>query len=106
MNLIRQNADAIQQLCEKYQVNTLLAFGSVLTDRFNDQSDIDLVVTFDPIDLYDYAENYWNFKDELEALFGRPIDLLERQAITNSYLATSINKHSELVYGRDTQTVA
>ena len=105
MNLIRQNTDAIKQLCEKYSVKTLLVFGSVLTNKFSDQSDIDLVVEFDGVALYHYAENYWNFKDALENLFNRSVDLLERQAIKNPYLLTSIDKSSNLIYERDAQTV-
>ena len=74
-------------------------FGSVLKDTFNKESDIDLVVDFAGIDLYDYADNYFDLKDQLESVFERPVDLLEQQAIKNPYLKKQIDSEKKLVYG-------
>ena len=46
MKLIENNIQKIVALCKKYKVNKLFVFGSILTDRFNDDSDVDLVVSF------------------------------------------------------------
>ena len=46
MKLIENNIQKIVALCRKYKVSKLFAFGSILTDRFNDNSDVDLVVSF------------------------------------------------------------
>ena len=46
MNLINNNISKIKELCEKFKVNKLYAFGSVLTSRFNDESDVDILVKF------------------------------------------------------------
>ena len=43
MNLIELNIDRIIALCKKYKVNKLFVFGSILTDRFNKESDVDLL---------------------------------------------------------------
>lgn len=99
MNIIQKNIEAIKRLCEKYHVKKLFVFGSVLTDRFGEQSDVDFVVEFNAIDLYSYAENYWNLKENLEMVLERPVDLLEKQTIKNPHLLGSINKNRDLVYG-------
>ncbi|RZJ39222.1 MAG: hypothetical protein EOO18_01335 [Chryseobacterium sp.] len=48
MSLIDQYTRDIQQLCEQHKVRRLYAFGSVLTDRFQQDSDVDLIVDFEP----------------------------------------------------------
>jgi len=52
----------IKRLCLLYNVKSLYAFGSVLTDKLTDISDVDFIVDFDPIDLKKYADNYFNLK--------------------------------------------
>ena len=63
-------------LCQMYKVNKLFVFGSVLTERFNKDSDIDLVVDFKKEDISDYFDNYYNLKYSLQDVLGREIDLL------------------------------
>jgi predicted nucleotidyltransferase len=99
MNIIESNIELICVLCIKYNVKHLYAFGSVLTDRFQSESDVDLIVDFNNIDLYDYADNYFDFKGELEKLFERDVDLLEVSAIKNPYLRQTIEASKQLIYG-------
>ncbi|OAV70468.1 Nucleotidyltransferase domain protein [Bacteroidales bacterium Barb4] len=89
----------ISELCQKYKVNKLFAFGSVLTGRFNAESDIDFVVDFKDIDLSDYADNYLDLRDALTKTFGREVDLLEDKAIRNPILRRNIDKSKQLIYG-------
>ena len=96
---IQKYANEIKKLCESHHVNTLYAFGSVLTNKFNSNSDIDLIVDFNPIDVLEYADNYFNFKFSLQEVFKRPIDLLEQSALKNPYFIHTINKQKQLVYG-------
>jgi len=70
-----------------------------LSDRFQKDSDIDLIVDFQGVELYDYADNYFDFKESLENLFKREVDLLEDKAIKNPYLRQSIDSSKQLVYG-------
>ena len=72
--------DQINKLCENHKVRQLYAFGSVLDDRFIDNSDVDLIVDFQTVDPFDYAENYFALKFSLEELLKRPIDLLVRDS--------------------------
>lgn len=89
----------ISDLCCKYNVRKLFAFGSVLTDRFNEQSDVDLIVDFDKSVIKDHFGNYFDFKYSLENVFGREVDLIEDQPVRNSYLKKNIESTKTLIYG-------
>ncbi len=91
MTLIANNIQKIAALCKKYKVNKLFVFGSILTDRFNDDSDIDFVVSFNKAEVSDYFDNYFDFKYSLEDLLGRDVDLLEEQTIKNPYLKKGVD---------------
>ncbi len=99
MNLVEKNIDTINALCQKYKVAKLFVFGSILTDRFQNNSDIDFIVDFKTLDLYDYADNYFDLKFSLEKLFNREVDLLEDKAIKNPYLRQSIDTTKQIIYG-------
>lgn len=99
MNIVESNIDVINNLCKRHKVRQLFIFGSVLTNRFKKNSDIDFIVEFQGIGLYDYADNYFDFKDSLQHLFKREVDLLEEQAIRNPYLRKSIDSSKQLIYG-------
>ena len=99
MNIIDQNIKPVHALCQKYRVNKLFVFGSILTRSFKEESDIDLVVDFADVELYEYADNYFDFKFSLEKLLKRDVDLLENLAIKNPYLRKSIDSNKQLVYG-------
>ena len=99
MNLIHQNIEFINALCKSHKVKSLYAFGSVLTDKFNEKSDIDLIVNFSDVQLLDYADNYFDLKFSLEDTFKRSVDLLEEKAIKNPYFKKTIEKNMQLIYG-------
>ena len=99
MNIIDQNIEIIHDLCTRHKVARLFVFGSVLTNRLKINSDIDLIVDFRDIDVYDYADNYFDLKFSLENLFNRSVDLLEDKAINNPYLRQSIDSTKQLIYG-------
>ena len=100
MNNIQNYIADISKLCETHKVKTMYAFGSVLTDKFNQASDIDLIVDFLPLDVLDYADNYFDLKFSLETILKRPIDLLEDKAIKNPYFRQNIYQQRQLVYGQ------
>lgn len=76
MKLIENNSQKIIALCQKHKVGKLFVFGSLLTDHFNEGSDVDMVVDFDEVTLEDYEDNYFDLKFSLEDIFGREVDLL------------------------------
>ena len=99
MTLIDKYNQEIQHLCSKHKVKRLFAFGSVINDGFNNSSDIDLIVDFEPIDINSYADNYFDFKFALEDTFLRPVDLLEEKAINNPYFKEAVQNQRQLIYG-------
>jgi predicted nucleotidyltransferase len=57
--------EEITELCRQYHVKKLFAYGSVLTDSFNDQSDVDLIVDFDKQAINDHFLHYFDFKGSM-----------------------------------------
>ena len=90
--------EQITDLCRQYHVKKLFAFGSVITDEFNEQSDVDLIVDFDKQEIKDHFLNFFDFKYSLEDVFQREVDLLEEQPIRNSYLKKNIENSKTLIY--------
>lgn len=99
MNLVESNISKIKVLCEKHKVNKLFVFGSILTNRFNDNSDVDFIVDFDKKNIKDYFDNYFDLKYALEELFKRNVDLLEEQTIKNPHLKKNVDETKALIYG-------
>lgn len=89
----------IKKLCAQHKVKNLYAFGSVLTEKFNSNSDVDFIVDFEPVELEQYADNYYDLKFSLEKILHRPIDLLEEKAVKNPYFRQVVNSQRQLIYG-------
>ncbi len=100
MKLIEDNREKLTELCDRHKVKELYLFGSILTERFIDSSDIDVLVQFSDIELEKYFDNYVDFKEQLELLFEREIDLVEIQAIRNPIFRRVIDREKKLVYER------
>lgn len=80
----------IAALCRRFCVRRLDVFGSAATGAFDPAtSDVDLLVSFDPA-ATDYAGCFFGLLEGLEALFGRPVDLVTEQSIANPYLRRQI----------------
>ena len=98
MNRIEKHIAAIIALCKQYKVKKLFVFGSILTNRFNEKSDIDFLVDFNKQEIEDYFDNFFDFKYALEKLLDRDIDLVEEQTIRNPYLRKNIDNTKALIY--------
>ena len=100
MNLIHENIDRIFALCRKYKVKNMYVFGSILTARFNADSDVDLLVNFtSEVDYLSYADNILDFYAELKDLFGREVDLVDETSIRNPYFKKEVELTKQLIYG-------
>ena len=90
----------VQRLFKEHQIKRAYAFGSVVTDKFSVNSDIDFLVTFeyDPDPLV-RGERWWNLYFKLQDLLDRNVDLLTEDQIKNPYLIESINSNKVLIYG-------
>lgn len=92
--------DKVAEFCHRWKITEFALFGSVLRDDFRSDSDIDVLITFVP-------DASWRFydlismKEELEAMFGRPVDLVEKRLVERSenYIRRKhILDHMETVY--------
>ena len=100
MNLIYDNLDKIIALCKKYKVKNMYVFGSILTPRFNDDSDVDLLFNFNSeVNYNNYAENFFTLCDELKKTFGREVDLVDEHTIRNPYFKEEVDDTKKLIYG-------
>lgn len=103
MKLIEMNIDKIIALCKKYKVARLWVFGSILTPRFNDQSDVDFLVDFDEdkVDLLDYADNFFDFIHAVEAVVGRKVDMVVNKYIRNRFFRREVDETRQLVWSAE-----
>ncbi|MGH8226516.1 MAG: nucleotidyltransferase family protein [Steroidobacteraceae bacterium] len=91
--------DQIVRLCRRFGVRRLALFGSILRPDFDPaRSDVDLAVEFGPPIGRSPARQYFDFKAALEALFGRPVDLVELSAMPDSRLRRIIERTQVPVY--------
>ena len=102
MNLketIHQSPREFLSLCKNYDVKNLYAFGSSITENFNEaSSDIDLLVELNTEDPLKRGQNLIDLWDKLEAYFKRKVDLLTSSSIKNPILRRSIDATKILVY--------
>lgn len=106
MNLIDEHIDELKRTCKKYHVAELYVFGSILTDRFSKDSDLDFLVSFSGVDPLEYFDNYMDLKETLERLFSRKVDVVEVQTVKNPILKRSIDRDKVLLYGREDSKMA
>ena len=88
----------IRKLCKQNSVRRLYAFGSVLTDRFNDKSDVDFLVDIEGENALERGEKYFNVLFALQDMLNRNVDLLEEKAIRNKYLKFEIDRTKQVLY--------
>ena len=99
MKLIELNIDKIAALCKKYKVSRLWVFGSILTPRFNDNSDVDFSVEFKYDLIDDLFVIFFDFIEELQTLLGRKVDVVDETAISNQYFRKELDATKVLIYG-------
>jgi len=91
------NRERIEAFCRKWKVEELSLFGSVLTDEFRPDSDVDVLVVFEEDagwSLFDVVDMI----DELKEIFGRKVDLVEKDAIRNPFRRHHILRNHEVIY--------
>jgi predicted nucleotidyltransferase len=97
--IISDHINQIRNLCIVHRVEKLFVFGSVCTERFSPQSDVDLIISFQPMEFADYTENYFAMAEGLEEILQRPVDLVTEKSIANPYFIEAISKTKTLIYG-------
>ena len=97
----------LTETCENYPIHKLFFFGSVCTEHFKPESDIDLIIELDPMKPLIQGETILNLWDEFENLFQRKVDLLTTdQQIKNPVLKRNINNTKQLFYDRESRKIS
>jgi hypothetical protein len=76
--------EAIEEFCRRWKITELAVFGSALRDDFGPESDLDFLVTFAPDETWTLLDLI-GMEQELEGLFGREVDLVERISVERSH---------------------
>jgi len=87
----------IEDFCIKWKISEMALFGSVLSDEFQPDSDVDVLVSFTDDDgwgLFDFVDMI----DELQAIFGRKVDLVEKDSLRNPFRRQAILDNNEVIY--------
>lgn len=94
---IQIDRERIAEFCRKWKVTEFALFGSVLRNDFRPDSDIDVLVTFAPGFGITF-DNRVEMLDELTAIFGRKVDLVEKEVLRNPFRRHAILTTKEVVY--------
>jgi hypothetical protein len=104
---VEAKADELAKLCAKRRVRRLAVFGSAAADRLDpsldpsfdsSMSDVDVLVEFQKMSPAEHAENYFGLMEEMEQLFGLPVDLVESTAIRNPYFRRAVERTQVVLY--------
>jgi len=99
--MVSRNIDVpmerIVEFCLKWKVRRFSLFGSVLREDFGPDSDVDVLVSFEPDSTWDLLDLV-DMRDELTALFGREVDLVEEEGLRNPFRRSSILSTRQVVY--------
>ena len=89
--------ERIEEFCRKWHIAELALFGSVLRDDFRSDSDVDVLVTFEPgarRSLFDRVDMI----DELKEIFGRDVDLAEKAGLVNPFIRKQVLAQNWVIY--------
>lgn len=99
IELIEHQRPQLFELCRKYDVRRLDIFGSAVRGDFDpEKSDLDFLVQFNNFTIHNAADRYLDLLFDLEALFGRKVDLVSDQAIRNPYFRKAVDAERVNLY--------
>jgi len=97
--IIENKISDLKRICLALNVKRLYAFGSVVSDDFRKDSDIDFLISFmETLTIEQYTDNYFALQYKLRELFGREIDIVTERTLSNPYFVKSVNETKELIY--------
>jgi predicted nucleotidyltransferase len=97
--LIEEKREELECVCRRHRVHRIELFGSAVRPDFDSaHSDMDFIVSFQELDLDQYADAYFGLLEDLQALFQRPVDLIVASAIQNPYFRQAVDSSKTLVY--------
>ncbi len=96
--LLETHQSEIALLCERHHVKQLYAFGSILTEKFTEKSDVDFVASFHKISILDFADNYLLFCEELQRILNRSVHLTVDSSIRNPFFRKQVDLTKQLLF--------
>ncbi|MDA1192888.1 MAG: nucleotidyltransferase domain-containing protein [Candidatus Poribacteria bacterium] len=97
--IIDPHREQLDALCRKHRVARLDLFGSAATGEFDpDTSDLDFLVTFQSMTPTDHRTAYFGLRRDIQALFGRSVDLIEENAVRNPIFLEIVNETKTALY--------
>jgi len=98
-SILSKNIEELKKLCSLFKIKRLHAFGSIVSNKFNSESDVDFLIAFeDNISIEQYTDNYFSFHYKLKELFNRKVDLITEKSLKNPYFIESIDESKKLIY--------
>jgi predicted nucleotidyltransferase len=97
--IVQDKVKDVVALCKDRGVRRLALFGSAASGQFDPaSSDLDFLVEFQPVRPAQHAHNYFGLQEDLERLFGVPVELVEPGPIRNPYFRQAIEKTQVQLY--------
>ena len=97
--IIEKRKKDLIHICQSLNIKRLYVFGSAVSEKFRDDSDIDFLISFsDNLSIDEYTSNYFALHYKLRELFKREIDIVTEKTLSNPYFIDSINESKQLIY--------
>ena len=97
--ILENKLNDVKRICLSLGVKRLYSFGSVVSDKFKEDSDIDFLISFtENLTIEQYTNNYFALQYKLRDLFEREIDIVTERTLSNPYFIESIEETKELIY--------
>jgi len=98
---LNEKLPEITKMFKEHHVKSAYAFGSVVTDKFNDDSDVDFIINMDEsLEPANRGELMWNVWDKLEEILKRKVDLVSENSLQNPYFIEELNEKKVFLYGQ------
>lgn len=91
-------AERIAESCREFGVRELYLFGSLVRGEANEKSDVDLLVEFERDGVFGAFEQFMGFKERMESILGRPVDVVTAKRFRNPYFRRTIETEKQLIY--------
>ena len=97
---LQSHLPLVIELFKKHKITSAYAFGSVVTDKFNDESDVDFIINFDEgLDPLERGELWWDLYYSIKDNIHREIDLITEKSLDNPYFIKELNATKVKIYG-------
>lgn len=96
--ILAENIESVKRICKQHNVKKLYVFGSVCTDQFKPDSDVDFLVSFEPRFFDGYVDNYLSLEKELKGILNHEVDIVAEETLENPYFIKVVNQTKIPIY--------